>query len=80
MILQFSLNCAFTIAFTSGALLFLFAVPKLALSSFEVVGFAIMAGVFSTILTNVTNFYDGEDLNLVTTIFLSGVVLFIFRG
>ena len=67
------------IAFTSGALLFLFAVPKLALSSFEVVGFAIMAGVFSTILTNVTNFYDGEDLNLVTTIFLSGVVLLFFQ-
>ena len=66
------------IAFSSGALLFLTASPETLFTPFELVALTIACGVFSIGLTNVANFYDGNDLNLATMIFLAGIILLFF--
>jgi UDP-N-acetylmuramyl pentapeptide phosphotransferase/UDP-N-acetylglucosamine-1-phosphate transferase len=38
----------------------------------------IACGIFSIGLANVANFYDGNDLNLATMIFLAGIILLFF--
>ena len=66
------------ITFSSGALLFLTASPEMFLTPFEFAALTIACGIFSIGLTNVTNFYDGNDLNLTTMIFLAGIILLFF--
>jgi UDP-N-acetylmuramyl pentapeptide phosphotransferase/UDP-N-acetylglucosamine-1-phosphate transferase len=66
------------IAFSSGALLFLTASPETLFTPFELVVLTIACGIFSIGLTNVANFYDGNDLNLATMIFLAGIILLFF--
>jgi len=58
--------------------LFLVASSDASFMPFEIFGSTIMFGIAATALTNVLNFFDGEDLNLATIIFLAGLVLFIF--
>lgn len=67
------------IAFSSGALLFLTASPEMLFTPFEFVVLTIVFGFFSIGITNVANFYDGNDLNLVIMIFLVGIVLLFFQ-
>jgi len=66
------------IAFSSGALLLLTASPETLFTPFELVVLTIACGFFSIGLTNVANFYDGNDLNLATMIFLVGIILLFF--
>lgn len=66
------------IAFSSGALLYLTASPDTVFTPFELVAVTIACGIFSIGLTNVANFYDGNDLNLATMIFLAGIILLFF--
>ena len=66
------------IAFSSGALLFLSASPETLFTPFELLILTIACGIFSIGLTNVANFYDGNDLNLATMIFLAGIILLFF--
>jgi len=66
------------IAFSSGAVLFLSASPEGLFTHFELLVLTITCGIFSIGLTNVANFYDGNDLNLAAMIFLTGIILLFF--
>ena len=67
-----------SIAFFFGALLFWFGVPENFFTGLDVLSLSIAFGVFSIVLTNVVNFYDGADLNLATMIFITGIILVFF--
>ena len=66
------------IAFSSGVALFLSASPEALFTPFELLILTITCGIFSIVLTNVINFYDGNDLNLATMFFLAGIILLFF--
>ncbi|MDA7809132.1 hypothetical protein N8974_00635 [bacterium] len=74
-VIQLSPKIRIFIAFSAGATLFLVASSAASYTPFEIFCSTIMFGIASTVLTNVANFYDGEDLNLATIIFLAGLVL-----
>ena len=66
------------IAFSSGAVLFLLASTEALFAPFELLVLTVTCGIFSVGLTNVANFYDGNDLNLATMIFLAGTIMLFF--
>lgn len=67
-----------SIAFLSGAILFQWGCPEAAFTPIGSLVLTIACGIFSAGLTNVTNFYDGKDLNLATMVFTTGIILKFF--
>jgi UDP-N-acetylmuramyl pentapeptide phosphotransferase/UDP-N-acetylglucosamine-1-phosphate transferase len=67
-----------SIAFCTGILLFLNAVPDDTYTYLILLCLIFLFGLIAVGLTNVVNFYDGADLNLAIMIFISGLILVLF--